>query len=302
MSPDPRDGEFVATGPAPDRLDRVLRSFRPQLSWAALRELIHRGKVFVAGECCRDAATPVRPGQSLAIRVAAPRAGGAAGAPVRPQLRLVHCDKDLVVVDKPAGIPTVPHADADEATLVDLLRAELGGPVFVVQRLDRDTTGVLMFARNPAAELHLGQQLRRHTVLRRYLALVHGRAEAGVIRSFLAPDRGDGLRGSVHDPRLGKEAVTQVEVVEALPLATLVACHLETGRTHQIRIHLAEQGHMLLGERGYVREHKGQVLAAPRILLHAEQLGCVHPRGGERVHFAAPMPPDMLAVLASLRG
>ncbi|HZT55472.1 MAG TPA: pseudouridine synthase, partial [Burkholderiaceae bacterium] len=110
-----------------------------------------------------------------------------------------------------------------------------------------------------------------------------------------------GLRGSIANGRLGKEAITMVEPVEVLRGATLVACRLQTGRTHQIRIHLAEHGHMLLGERGYVREHRGPALAAPRILLHAAELGFVHPDNGEPLRFSSPLPDDMAAVLARLR-
>jgi 23S rRNA pseudouridine1911/1915/1917 synthase len=105
----------------------------------------------------------------------------------------------------------------------------------------------------------------------------------------------------VPNRKLGKEAITHVDVVERLAGATLVGCQLETGRTHQIRIHLAEQGHMLLGERGYLREHRGEVIAAPRILLHAAELGFQHPGTGAPMQFEEPMPADMAAVLASLR-
>src|SRR5690606_9238494 len=176
-----------------------------------------------------------------------------------------------------------------------------GAPVRPVHRLDRDTTGLVMFARNPEAEALLAHQLRRHTVHRRYFALVHGRPRPGTIRSVIADDRGDGLRGSVRG-RPGRESVTHVDVVEHLRGATLIACRLETGRTHQIRIHLAEAGHMLLGERGYVRDHRGPVLPAPRVMLHAAELGFVHPATEEPVHFVARLPEDFALVCAALRG
>ncbi len=214
--------------------------------------------------------------------------------------RVLHLDRDIVVVDKPAGLQTVPWGDDDDA-LDRRLAAMLDRPVQVVHRLDRDTSGVMMFARTAAAFTHLEHQLRRHAVHRRYLAVAHGDVRSGTVRSFLAADRGDGLRGSIANAKLGQEAITHVEVVEPLRGATLVRCALETGRTHQIRIHLAERGHMLLGERGYLREHRGPALPAPRILLHAAELGFVHPTSGAPMRFEVPLPDDMAAVIAALR-
>jgi 23S rRNA pseudouridine1911/1915/1917 synthase len=302
MATDPRDGSFTVTPGRPaERLDRVLRGFRPGLSWAALRDLIARGKVAVDGAVVTDAGADVRGGAAIdGARYGRGPAPAPPGPPPLDRDDLVHCDGEVVVVRKPAGLDTVPFGDAVDA-LDRRLAATLGAPVRVVHRLDRDTTGLLMFARTAAAEGRLAHQLRRHTVHRRYLAIAHGDVAAGTIRSFLAEDRGDGLRGSVPNRKLGKEAITHVEVVERLRGATLVGCQLETGRTHQIRIHLAEQGHMLLGERGYLREHRGEVIAAPRILLHAAELGFEHPGTGAAMRFEAPMPADMAAVLASLR-
>ena len=323
MNPgDPRDGRFRLPASAPpDRLDRVLRAARPGLSWAALRDLVQRGKIRVDGATVTDAGTLVRGGAEVVIDTGARRADArptAAAAAAFERERIVHLDRHVVVVNKPAGVDTVPWdgasalADAPRAgeagravaTLDAQLRTALGAPVRVVQRLDRDTTGLLVFARTAEAEQGLTQQLRRHAVHRSYLGLAHGRVEPQTvtIRTFLGQDRGDGLRGSIANEKLGKEAITHVAVVERLRGATLVACRLETGRTHQIRIHLAERGHMLLGERGYVRDHVGAVLAAPRILLHAAELGFVHPVTEAELRFAQPMPDDMAQVLATLRG
>jgi 23S rRNA pseudouridine1911/1915/1917 synthase len=243
-------------------------------------------------------------GADVAIHMA--RSGAKVAAAAVPALedgRIVHRDPHVIVVDKPAGLDTVPWDDAPNMDGADTLQARvhaaLGAPVRVVHRLDRDTTGLLMFARTPEAEGRLQHQLRRHTVHRRYLALVHGDVKPGTLRSFLAADRGDGLRGSV--PHGGKEAITHVEVVERLRGASLVACRLETGRTHQIRVQLAEAGHMLLGERGYVREHRGEVITAPRIMLHAAELGFVHPATDGPLQFRAELPADMVAMIAGRR-
>lgn len=301
MQQDPRDGSFRTDPVRPgDRLDRALRAFRPALSWSALRDLIARGKVTIDGAVVTDDGARVRPGAEVAIRTAARVATAAPTPPMFPRADIVHCDGDVVVVRKPAGLDTVPYGDADDA-LEQRLSRTLGTKVRVVHRLDRDTTGLLMFARNPVAEGKLAHQLRTHSVQRRYLALAHGEVQPGTVTSFLADDRGDGLRGSVASSRFGKQAITHLEVVERLRGATLVGCRLETGRTHQIRIHLAERGHMLLGERGYRREHQGAEIAAPRIMLHAAELGFVHPSRGAGLHFVEPLPDDMQALLAALR-
>jgi 23S rRNA pseudouridine1911/1915/1917 synthase len=192
--------------------------------------------------------------------------------------------------------------------------ADHGGPgpgprLRVVQRLDKETSGLLVFARTVAAERHLQQQLRAHSMLRRYLALVHGSAADATYDTLLVADRGDGLRGSWGvfrrpkgtPPETARRAVTHVEVLEPLRGATFVACELETGRQHQIRIHLSEAGFPLVGERVYVRGFAGPLLPAPRPMLHAARLGFVHPRTGRELLFEAPPPPDFTAALDRLR-
>lgn len=307
MTGDPREGSWRLPAEAPpDRLDRSLKNCLPALSWRAVRDLIARGKVTVDGAAVVDEGALVQGGQELAVVVTAARRDRAP-VPAAGGCAIVHADRHVVVVDKPALLDTVPwtgqdrRAAADADTLERRLAAALGAPVRVVHRLDRDTTGLLVFARTAEAEGRLAHQFRRHSVHRRYLALVHGDCAAQTIRSHLAEDRGDGLRGSVASPAFGKLAVTHVAVEERLAGATCVSCRLETGRTHQIRIHLAERGHMLLGERAYVRDHVGPVLAAPRILLHAAELGFLHPSTDAPLRFAAPVPDDMQGVRAALR-
>jgi 23S rRNA pseudouridine1911/1915/1917 synthase len=177
----------------------------------------------------------------------------------------------------------------------------------IVHRLDKETSGVLVFTRTWLAKQSLTQQFRAHTVHRRYLAIAHGVVRAGTIRSHLVADRGDGLRGSVRSSERarrggeGQLAVTHVEPVEALDGATLVACRLETGRTHQIRVHLSEGGHPVVGERVYVRGFQGDVIPAPRLMLHAAELGFVHPATQVEVRFERPPPKDFQETLARLR-
>jgi 23S rRNA pseudouridine1911/1915/1917 synthase len=178
--------------------------------------------------------------------------------------------------------------------------------VRAVHRLDKDTSGLVVFARTAEAERHLGRQFRAHTIERRYLAVVRGRATPARIESFLVDDRGDGRRGSSLVVGQGKRAVTHVRVVEALGDFTLVECRLETGRTHQVRIHLAEAGTPLCGERVYDRPLHGAPRpdgsGAARLALHAASLGLEHPATGQRMTWTSPLPPDLRALVKRLRG
>ncbi len=231
---------------------------------------------------------------------------------------LVHIDDQIVVVEKPAGLTTMRHAsEAAEfgerakrflpGTLADQLPRLLDDsrPVRAVHRLDRDTSGLVVFARTPAAESDLGKQFRSHTVARRYLAIVRGRPAAGRVESMIARNRGDGRRGSTATPGEGQRAVTHVRIVEELGRYTLVECRLETGRTHQVRIHLAELGTPLCGETVYDRPLHGAPLPdgsdAPRIALHAAFLGLRHPETKEWLQWESPLPADMSELLTRLR-
>jgi 23S rRNA pseudouridine1911/1915/1917 synthase len=180
----------------------------------------------------------------------------------------------------------------------------------VVHRLDKDTSGVMVFARNAAAQRALAAQFRAHDVERVYQAIVHGDVGERTVESHLLLDRGDGLRGSHGHyrraqgapPADARRAVTHVRPLERLKGATLAECRLETGRQHQIRIHLAEAGHPLVGERVYIRDYDGRRIEAPRVMLHARVLGFTHPRTGRTVRFEREAPEDFRALLAALRG
>ncbi len=295
---------------AGQRLDRVVREVFG-LSWNAARDAIRTGKVLRGGVAVVDAMLVARAGDVLELRPSAPRPRVARREAFSEE-RLLHCDAAIVVVDKPAGISTVPFGDEDqEATLDAVVRDVLGAtgrrgtraPLGVVHRLDKETSGVLVFSRTVAAKKHLAGQFRQHTTERRYLAIVRGRfTRRRTFRSFLVEDRGDGLRGSARPgQKEGRLAITDVEPVEQLAGATLVACRLETGRTHQIRVHLSEAGHPLVGERVYIRGASGAVIPAPRLMLHAELLGFEHPTTLERVAFRVEPPQDFAEVLRGLR-
>ncbi|MCC6512118.1 MAG: RluA family pseudouridine synthase [Pirellulaceae bacterium] len=183
-------------------------------------------------------------------------------------------------------------------------------PVYPVHRLDRDTSGLMLFARSRIAEQKLVAMFRDHLIHRQYWAVVHGAAVSQTIRTMLVRDRGDRLRGSLPErppadrvsrtsdnEETGQLAITHVEHVESFGQYSIVRCRLETGRTHQIRIHLSEHGHPLCGEKTYVRLPDGSILAdhslAPRQALHAERLAFTHPLTGERLEFHMPLPTDL---------
>src|SRR5262245_55907034 len=241
-------------------------------------------------------------------------------------IEIIHADKHILVVAKPAGLTTVRHADEVKAfgnraqrflppTLVDLLprvaRALAKGRIRAVHRLDKETSGLIVLAGTDMAESVLGKQFRAHQVERTYLALVRGQANDERIESQLIADRGDGRRGSIPpgEPAAsatgGQRAVTHVRVVERLGDFSLVECRLETGRTHQVRIHLGERRMPLCGERIYDRPLHGRPLpdasGAKRPMLHAATLGLTHPATGKRMAWRAELPKDMRALLKKLR-
>jgi 23S rRNA pseudouridine1911/1915/1917 synthase len=286
-------------------LDGVLKSLGT-MSWGDARKLITRGKVKVAGVVVLDGERHVRAGEVIEVDLHARRP--TTGAALDRE-RLVYVDPHLVVVDKPAGISTVPYEDGERGTLDQLVAAILptrgkGPPssLGVVQRLDKETSGLIVFARTFSAKKALAAQLRAHTVHRRYFALAHGQVQKATFRSHIAKNRGDGLRGASRFRNEGQLSVTHVEPVRAFENATLVACRLETGRTHQIRIHLAEAGHPIVGERVYIRNYAGALLPAQRPMLHAAELGFVHPVRGATMKFEASLPADFEAMLARLVG
>ncbi len=187
----------------------------------------------------------------------------------------------------------------------DAERRPIVVPVRPVHRLDRETSGLMVFARTVPAERRLVQQFRRHSIHRAYVAIAHGNVAAATIVSRLVRDRGDGRRGSTKLPDVGQRSVTHVRPLERLGDYTLVACRLETGRTHQIRIHLAESGHFLCGDKVYCQPLFQKTLEdrshAPRCALHATELGFTHPITGQQLRFVMPLPADLQQLLDKLR-
>jgi len=301
-------------------LSAALRTWLPGQSWSQIRNLIQTRRVMVSGNLCLDQ------GRRLTLRdVVKVLAHSMAPPPTEQSVRICYLDEHVVVVEKPSGVTTVRHAEERDwpkrrrqiqPTLDEMLPKILARkekrrakgpppPVRPVHRIDRETSGLIVFARTALAERHLGQQFRHHVTHRRYLAVVQGQVAAQTITTRLVRDRGDGRRGSTNHPELGKEAITHVKPLENLQGYTLVECRLETGRTHQIRIHLAENGHPLCGEKVYNQPLFGPPVpdasGAPRLALHAAELGFEHPVTGEQLRFESPLPPDLTAFLSSLR-
>ena len=304
----PERGQFAA-GPGLT-LAAALRSHLPDRSWNDLRKLIASGKVTVDQAVALDPAGRLQGGEAVAWRLSAPDPRRHAG----PSVQIVHEDAHLLVIDKPEGISSVPYERKETGTALDLIRdawrrqgrKATVSPLYTVHRIDKDTSGLLCFAKTKLGERGLHAVFKRHLADREYIAVAHGRVTPGRIESRLVPDRGDGLRGTLRrGPRdEGQLCITHVEVDELLPRATVCRVRLETGRTHQIRIHLAEAGHPLVGETVYIRDYTGDgktPLPSPRLLLHAATLGFVHPVTGERLDFASPLPPDYVAELDRLR-
>lgn len=275
----------------------------PGKSWNDVRRLVRTGKIFVDGSAVLDPITQVAGGAELEFRQNAPRA---TRIPSLPRSAILHLDAQLVVVAKPAGISTVPFDENERGTLDQLVMETISergrrAPLGIVHRIDKETSGVVVFARTLAAKQGLKNQFRFHTTDRRYVAIAHGSVRDATISSRLVQDRGDGRRGSTENPELGREATTHVKLVEALRGASLLECQLETGRTHQIRIHLSERGHPLVGEKVYSKNYRGELLPAPRLMLHAQKLAFEHPQTGQRLEFDQPIPADMQAIYAALR-
>lgn len=283
-------------------------------TWTRARALCTDGRVLVNGQRCLDAAARVPPGAEVTVDELGPKLRSGA----LPESAIVYSDRDLVVVDKPVGMLSIAYEPGDKDTLVDCTRALLRrmGPrgydpeLSVVHRLDKETSGVMVFARNLDAKRVFADLFRVHDVERVYQAIAHGSVPTRRIETHLITDRGDGLRGSFGHfrrpkggaPADAKRSVTYIQPIEPLRGATLVECRLETGRQHQIRIHLSELGHPLVGERVYIRDYPHPRIEAMRPMLHARTLGFAHPRTGEKMTFERPAPADFQGTLESLRG
>jgi 23S rRNA pseudouridine1911/1915/1917 synthase len=296
------------------RLDRALALAVPTLSRERLKALIRSGAVETGGQVVRDPATRVRGNESLSVAVPEPQP--AHNVPQDIPLKVVFEDEHLLVVDKPAGLVVHPAAGNLDGTLVNALLHHCAGNLSgiggvarpgIVHRIDKDTSGLLVVAKTDVAHEGLAKQFAAHSIDRRYLALVSGvpKASHGTVDAPLARSATNRKKIAIVEGQRGKRAVTHWKRLEVRRDAALVECRLETGRTHQVRVHMASIGHPLLGDPVYggSRKTHGKLLTElgfHRQALHAAQLGFVHPVTRSRLSFSSPMPADMQELFNAL--
>jgi 23S rRNA pseudouridine1911/1915/1917 synthase len=298
------------------RLDQWLRARLPELSRTRIKTLIDGGHVRVDGRTSK-AAHRLRAGERVAAEIPPPPPEEMAAEPI--PLRIVFEDEHLLVVDKPAGMVTHPGAGRPTGTLAAAALAHcpemagVGGPrrPGIVHRLDKGTSGLIVLAKTQRAYEALTAQLAQRSVSRRYVCLVHGALApaTGVIDKPIARDPRSRVRMAVAPAGKGRRAVTRFRVLERLPGVTLVECRLETGRTHQIRVHLASLGHPLLGDSTYGPRAKGRpadpglaglVAGLDGVALHAAGLAFTHPVTGARCELSSPLPYRIERILSHL--
>ena len=293
------------------RLDRFLGAAPAIGTRSQAKHLIDAGRVRV-DDTVRKGGYTLRTGARIEVEVPPPAPLAVEPEPV--PLVVLHEDADLLAIDKPPGMVVHPAPGARHGTLVHALVHRLGdlGGVGdpdrpgIVHRLDRDTSGVLLVARSAAAHEALARQFRERTVEKRYLALVRGRLEpaTGVVDRPVGRHPRERKRMSTRS-RHGRAAVTRWTVLERFPGATLVRLEPETGRTHQLRVHLAAVGHPIVGDAVYGARRAGRVevagVACARQALHAAEIRFSHPSSGARMTVRAALPPDLEELLAALR-
>ena len=322
------------------RLDKALAAAVPEqasLSRSRLMRMIADGAVSRGGVVIDDPKTKVLAGDIFQLRLdeAIDLEAEAEDIP----LSVVWEDGDLIVIDKPAGMVVHPAPGTPSGTLVNALLHHCGDTLSgvggvkrpgIVHRIDKDTTGLLVVAKSDRAHHGLAAQFEAHAVTRHYLAVVHGLPDAadprirglrgisfeagGILKiaTHLARHKTDRQRQAVVPENIGRHAITRVRVEETFGAASLVNCWLETGRTHQIRVHMSYVGHALIGDQTYggrrilAAKSAGEVAAAlanafPRQALHAASLGFDHPVSGERLEFSSPLPNDVEGLIAGLR-
>ncbi len=290
----------VPEGAGGRRLDRFVAELPGIGSRAAARRLIESGAVAVAGVAARPSRR-LAPGEVVTVET--PQRAEPAPLGAAAELRVVHLDEALAVIDKPAGLVVHPAPSHRGPTLVELLGGVAGGGdpgrPGIVHRLDKDTSGLMVVARTEDAHRALAAAVRRRELRREYAALVEGRmrSRTGTIDAPIGRDPASPTRMAVAG-RAAREARTHFEVVEALPGDTLVAAVLETGRTHQIRAHFAAIGHPVCGDPRYGSRGRHGL---ERQFLHSSRLSFRHPETGEELAFESGLPPDLTPALRAAR-
>lgn len=300
------------------RLDKALAELVPHLSRERLKALIVEGQVTEdpgkGGARSPNPSMKVAAGQAFAIALPPPVEAEAVAQDI--PLVVVYEDADLIVIDKPAGLVVHPAAGNLDGTLVNALLHHCQGQLSgiggvarpgIVHRIDKDTSGLLVVAKSDRAHEGLAQQFKAHSIDRLYAAIVYGvpQPATGTIDTWIGRSDADRKKMAVHREGRGKHAVTHYRTMERLRGAAMVECRLETGRTHQVRVHMAHLGHPLIGDPVYGRERKGfksilETLGFERQALHAKRLGFIHPLTGEALSFDSKLPVDMQELLSEL--
>ena len=325
-SPSPAEPETapalrIAPERAGERLDRALAALRPELSRSRIKALIEQGHLTLAGATIKDPSMRVKPGQVFALAIPAALPAAPEAQPM--DLAIVYEDDDLVVIDKPAGMVVHPAPGNPDRTLVNALIAHCGESLSgiggerrpgIVHRIDKDTSGLIVVAKNDATHQALSEAFAAHDIERAYLCLVWGVPSplAGEIEGNIGRHPTDRKRMAVVS-KGGKPAITRYRVLKSFGLgAALVECRLLTGRTHQIRVHMAKIGHPLSGDPVYGKPtpaRRARLAPAaraaaerfPRQALHAAQLGFRHPKTGEALHWRSELPLDVQALELALK-
>jgi 23S rRNA pseudouridine1911/1915/1917 synthase len=304
----------LGAGHAGWRLDRALADAVPTLSRERLKALIRSGALEAGGKAVRDPATKVKGDEHFTLSIPDPEP--AHNEPQDIPLVIPFEDEHLLVVDKPAGLVVHPAAGNRAGTLVNALLHHCAGRLSgiggvarpgIVHRIDKDTSGLLVVAKTDVAHEGLAKQFAAHSIERRYLAIVNGlpKTAQGTVNAPLARSAHDRKKIAIVEGSRGKRAVTHWMRLDALRDAALVECRLETGRTHQVRVHMASIGHPLLGDPVYGRGksvHRQLLnqLDFKRQALHAAGLGFIHPVTKARLSFESALPSDMQELLAAL--
>jgi 23S rRNA pseudouridine1911/1915/1917 synthase len=299
----------------PGRLDRALAEAIPSLSRARIQALLETDALQIAGQAVSDPSSKRHQGQAFTLTVPAPVPDKA--APQDIELDIVFEDEHLIIVNKPAGLVVHPAAGHADGTLVNALLHHCKGKLSgiggvqrpgIVHRIDRDTSGLLVVAKSDAAHEGLAKLFATHDIERRYLAVVVGKPSpaGGLIRTQIGRSTTNRKKMAVLPEGKGKHAVTHYRTIEQFKDASLVECRLETGRTHQVRVHMAHIGHPLVGDSTYNNRRKAFKFGPnqsyfDRQALHAVSLGFIHPITGERLGFESRLPDDIQLLLTSLR-
>jgi 23S rRNA pseudouridine1911/1915/1917 synthase len=297
------------------RLDRALVEAIPSLSRARVQALIGDNALKIAGETVTDASSVKFSGQPFILAIPPARPDKAEAQDI--QLEIAFEDDHLIIVNKPAGLVVHPAAGHADGTLVNALLHHCKGKLSgiggvqrpgIVHRIDRDTSGLLVVAKTDKAHEGLAKLFAAHDIERRYLAVVAGQPAppAGTVRTQIGRHPTNRKKMAVLPEPKGKHAVTHFRMIERLKSASLVECRLETGRTHQVRVHMAHIGHSLIGDSVYNNRQKAFLFGPnqsyfTRQALHAASLGFIHPITGEKLAFECNLPDDIQELLTSIR-